>query len=80
MGYEIKQRKFDGRWCIYSSKFNIVIAEFVDGIPQVTIDEICRHLTSRSSRAATACAESKSCLNAKAGCSIPCLWHKPPPA
>ncbi len=57
MGYEIKQREFDGRWCIYSSKFNIVIAEFVDGIPQVTIDEIRRHLTSRSSRAADACVE-----------------------
>ena len=41
--------------------------------------DLC-NLTSHSSRAAKACAESKSCLNAKAGCSIPCLWHKPPPA
>ncbi len=39
-----------------------------------------RHLTSRQSRAANACALWTSCCNVKSGCPNPCTCYKPPPA
>lgn len=56
MKYEIRQRHFDKRWCIYSTKYNIVLAEFVDGVPKVNIDEIAHHLTNQSSGRDISCA------------------------
>ena len=81
MEYEIKQRKSDGCWCIYSAKFNIVIAEFVFGIPQVTIDELERRLTSRSNRATEVCVcqpMGNDIINVNPLCPIHGI--KPPPA
>ncbi len=39
-----------------------------------------RNLTSRRSRAAEACGNSLSCLNATPACTIPCPKYQPPPA
>jgi len=43
-------------------------------------DEIVRHLTTRPSRAAGACADWKSCLSAMAGCAKSCPRYRSPPA
>ena len=39
-----------------------------------------RNLTSRRSRAAEACGDCLTCLNATPACCMPCSRHKPPPA